>query len=237
MEANWRQTFQRLFEIFSESDQDNTSNYFQNFEDDLRSPLAQTAYERLEGELQQLDKCAWQQLKQKALGSVTVKDGLHRYSQLFDCLNEAKGYIYLKSEGYKQIQFIPRREEIQTPELVGCCGKHKVLLEVKTLNQSEKETKLINSNSQPGNSKQLILSQPGLSDEFKRKIMDKVLQANSQLMSYADDEVHRRIVFLIINLDISLAADAKNIDEIRDYVRQQSDNHIEVVSVIQSHLL
>jgi len=143
MNSAWAKDFPRLYELYRESEQDNEANYFKNF-----SP-ARSSYERLEKELEELDKAAWQEFKQKVRkykSYIAKKHELRGYQQLFDLLNEVNGYLYLKSNGCEEIQFISEKN-VKTPDLIACCGGFVVLLEVKTVNESKDELNWISQNS------------------------------------------------------------------------------------------
>ncbi len=228
MEAIWANNFPRLYELYHESEQPNEANYFATFHEDLKKPCAQPLYERLEEELEQLDSDAWWGFKQKVLRYITIIDSRRGYSQLFDFFNEAKGYLYLKSEGCEEIRFIPE-ETNGTPDLIARCGGSVCLLEVKTVNKSKDEINIIKANSErPVVRMQVIEGRLGLDDSLKRRITRKINKAKKQLMSYVCDGIQRRIVYLIIHLDIALASDSRNRDELVAYIDEQGDEQIEV---------
>ena len=179
MKASWGQTYPRLYEIFCESDRDNRQNYFWDFDETLGNPLAQPHYERLEEDLQQLDKKAWQELKKKACGDVTAENNRRGYEQLFNDLSEAKGYLYLKSEGYTEVRFIPK-ENTQTPDLYGCRGSSGILMEVKTINISDEELNYLKANRELRNGHMQARDvRNGLSDSLKSKIINTINKAKA----------------------------------------------------------
>ena len=250
MEPAWAKDFPRLYELYRESEQDSETNYFKDFDSVLTIPPdkspARSSYERLEKELGELDKAAWQELRQKALKCITIKNELRGHNQLFECLNEAKGYLYLNSEGYKEIHFIPK-ENSKTPDLIARRGSSVALLEVKTINESEDELNWISLNSkeftlywkarlekrEPPVQRKLVREvRQGLDDSLKCKIAVKIWEAKCQLLGYDIEKVDRRIVYLAIRLDILTAMNPRNIDELAAYIQQQSDNQIEVVHTL-----
>jgi Holliday junction resolvase-like predicted endonuclease len=239
MEPTWPKDFPRLYELYRESEQDNEANYFKDFDSILtippdRSP-ARSSFERLEKETEELDEAAWQAFKQKVRrykSYITKKHELRGYQQLFDLLNEVNGYLYLKSNGCEEIQFISEKN-VTTPDLIACCGSFVVIMEVKTINESKKELDWIIENSKrPYDRLQVRKVRQGLDDSLKRKISDTVSKAKSQLLGYAAEKVDRRIVYLAIRLDILTAKNSRNIDELAAYIQQQSDNQIEVVHTL-----
>lgn len=230
----WAEDLPRFYDIFSQSDRSNEANYFSGFDDVWRdNPLARKRYKQLENKLRQLDNIARQEFKQKILRYITIKDNRRGYNQLFECLNELNGYLYLKSMGCKEIHFIPEKRNSQTPDLSASFGISKVLLEVKTINKSDLNIKWVRKNSEIGaNGVRHMKAKEvrrGLDDSLKHKIKCTISKARSQLLKYSCTGVKRRIVYLVLDLDIRLALDPRNHDELAAYMRQQGDEQIEVV--------
>lgn len=178
---------------------------------------ARLDYEQLEKELDQVDKGAWQEFKQKVRPYITTKDSQRGHNQLFECFNEVKGYLYLETEGCGNIHFI-RESNITHPDLRACYGSSIVLLEVKTCNKSDAENEWIKANSQFG-SMQVKNAIQGLGDPLKQKIAEKISEAKRQLLNYASDGVKRRIVYLVISLDVLLALDPRNLNDLAAYIQ------------------
>jgi hypothetical protein len=239
MEPAWAKDFPRLYELYRESTQDNETNYFKDFDSVLTIPPdispARSSYERREKELEELDEAAWQAFKQKVRrynSYITKKDELRGYQQLFALLNEVNGYLYLKSNRCDEIHFISE-DNTTTPDLIARCGSFVVLMEVKTINESKEELDwLIENSKRPYDRLQVREVRQGLEDSLKRKISDTVSKAKSQLLGYAAEKVDRRIVYLVIRLDILTAKNPRNIDELAAFIQQQSDNQIEVVHTL-----
>jgi len=229
MRATWSKDFPRLYDLYCESDQQDEANYFATFYEVLENPYVRPYYERLEEELGQLDDVAWQGLKRKVFRYVGIRNSQRGYSQLFDLLNEAKGYLYLKSQGCEEIRFIPEDSD-GAPDLITHCGGSVFLLEVKTINKSKEENDIIKANSERPVvvRMQVIEGRLGLDDSLKRKITGKINKAKRQLMSYACDGIQRRIAYLIIHLDIALASDSRNIDELAVFIEEQGNNQVEI---------
>jgi len=229
MKASWAKDFPRLYELYRDSNQASEANYFAKFDKVLDNPNARPHYEQLEKDLEQLDRGEWNVLKQKAYRYVTVKHNRRAYEQLFNTLSEVKGYLYLKSEGYEEIHFIPEKDT-WTPDLCGHSGSALILMEVKTINTSDDELDWITENSkfQKG-SMQAREVQVGLPHSLKHKISDTVNTAKRQLMNYACKAVQRRIAYILIHLDIKVALGLRNSDELATYVRKQGNKQIEVI--------
>lgn len=232
MKPTWAEVFPKLYELYCESDQADEVNYFTAFDNALKMPSARFRYEQLEEELGQLDNVAWREFKQKALTYVTTKDSRRGYNQLFECFNEVKGFLYLKTEGCEKIHFIPEAD-ITSPDLRACCGSSVVLLEVKSINKSDAEVEWVSMNSEIGANGVRHMEarevRRGLDDYLKHKIKDTVSRARDQLLGYFSEGVKRRIVYLVINLDILSALDPRNYDDLAVYIQQQGDKQIEVV--------
>src|SRR4051812_47022161 len=90
-----------------------SSAYFQNFDWNVRdSAHIRGIYDRWEKDLQGLDDDAWSFLKSEAAPYLVCKDGRGRgWQQLFDILNQAHAYNYLKAVGASNLRFIPRSKQ------------------------------------------------------------------------------------------------------------------------------
>lgn len=230
-----------LYDMYCESKQSNEATYFAGFDEALRMPEAQTLYKQLEEDLKQLDGDAWKELKRKACRCLTIKDSYDRYMELFDHLNEVKGYLYLKSEGCEKIKFITPEENEKTPDLSARCGSAITLLEVKTINTSDYENMWIRDNSKKREDGARHMQAGkvcrGLSDGLRHKITSKLDEARKQLLSYSLEKVECRVVFLVINLDILFAKDPRNIDELIGYIQQQSNYRIIIRTISNYRIL
>jgi hypothetical protein len=115
--------------------------YFWANDDKLTSPYKRKVFAALECELQGLDNEAWEFLKGEVLPRLRSRHPTRGWHQLFDTLNEAKGYNHLVRIGCTSVRFIPRSktDNIQTPDLRGLLGANPILCEVKTINVSDNE--------------------------------------------------------------------------------------------------
>ena len=167
---------------------------------DLDVSLAQISqkrkqYDDIESELAELDEAAWSFLKQEARPYVLKRDKHRDWQQLFDILNQAKAYGYLKREGCRDIAFI-RRSTIdgqQTPDLKATGTEGPVLCEVKTLNVSKDEIDRMKTGG-------VGTTQVKLNDAFLKKLSATLSAAERQMVTYFPGEA-RRVVYVIVNFD------------------------------------
>jgi hypothetical protein len=203
---------------------DSPKAYFRANDDKLSDPKKRKFFLALERELQGLDAKAWEILKSEALPLTKARDQERGWQQLFDRLNEAKGYNYLVSIGCKKVEFIPRAKtaEAETPDLQGVLGAAKVLCEVKTINVSDGEA----SRRDTGGVGHTLLF---LEKEFFENKLSKVInKASSQLLAFDNCSATRRIVYVVFNFDDSLHECAEEYQrQIEDYLGRL--RNIEVV--------
>ena len=159
--------------------------YFQNFEDNVRdSPHhVRAIYLRWERELHGLDSDAWKFLKCEARPYLVSKDKCGRgWQQLFDILNQARAYNYLRILGCLNVRFIPRakRQGLRTPDLEATLGSARILCEVKTINISEGELRARNQLTVRGIAVQLDAG-------FFRKLRSDVTDAKNQMQAMPCD--------------------------------------------------
>lgn len=186
--------FPRLTEIKVLCDDLNHyDGYFNDIEKCLKSNVAYEKYFKLEHELQKVDQDAWEILKQKTINYFT-KITSRGWQQLFEALNEAKGYVHLASAGCSSIIFIPEAN-IKTPDIEAQNGQNKYLLEVKTINISEQEA----LNRQEKMRDHDV--QYKLGDVFLQKIDRVIEKASFQLQNYKIGKNYERIVLLVVNFD------------------------------------
>ena len=105
----FRAELPRLYELRDcISDPTSPDAYFRDFDQDLaRYADAKEFYLRYERDLQGPDDKAWEVLKGRALQYLTARDKKGRgWHQLFDILNEARAYSYLKTRGCTDLRFI-----------------------------------------------------------------------------------------------------------------------------------
>jgi hypothetical protein len=170
--------------------------YFKTDDDKLSNPYKLPFFAALERELQGLDAEAWEFLKSEALPRLKAAHPTRGWQQLFDTLNEAKGYNYLARIGCTGIKFIPRakKDGIQTPDLRGFSDATTVLCEVKTINVSDDEANRLATGGV--GTTRLYLEKP-----FFDKLSSSICAAATQLLTFDKDFASRRIVYVIFNFD------------------------------------
>ncbi|MCC6569778.1 MAG: hypothetical protein IT315_11130 [Anaerolineales bacterium] len=228
---DWSQ-FPKINSLFQASELENSANYFSLAiqREVLKSEFIQEFYFRLEKELAFLDETAWNQFRQKVLRYITVVDQTRGYQQLFDCFNEIKGYIFLHSQGYKNIEFIAEINSAPTPDLIGKDIDRAALVEVKTINHSDNEIVHIKNNSK-GQGMVVRDVLHALPIALTRKIESTIETASKQLLSYNTEvEINRRIVYLYINSDVVLSLDNRNIEALKNFCNGLQSESVEIVS-------
>lgn len=223
----WKESYPRLHELYSLSETSHPDNYFNHFETRLKIPLAEKNFQTLEADLEKLNPMAWNRLLKKSLRYVTIRDikNERHYSQLFDHLNEAKGYLYLQNEGYTHIEFIDATTT--APDLFAARQNETTLLEVKTINRSSSDNFYV---AQPF-PKDTRNVRHGLPEDFQNKLISTIDNARNQLLSYQPKSSHRRICCLIVIFDTDMRLAQINYDELASFISRHSDNKVEVIYV------
>ena len=119
--------FPRLLDLYEHSDKTSPKNYF-----NVNYPLPLAEEEK---RLARLDSASWQVLRDKAVRHVWFDDPTRRYQQLWNTLDEARGYEFLADQGYERIEFIEpsKKDGIRAPDLIGRNAGSAAVLEVKTI--------------------------------------------------------------------------------------------------------
>jgi hypothetical protein len=171
--------------------------FFRDFDRSLAEvPQKKKQFRDIENELQGLESAAWTQLKAEAASLLTAKDGKRGWQALFNILNQAKAYNYLKRLGCTNIRFIPvsRAKGQQTPDLGADLGPVKVLCEVKTINISEDEATRRNSGG-------VGTSTDRLEAGFFNKLTSDLMRAKTQMLAYGADSATKMIAYVVVNFD------------------------------------
>jgi len=188
---NWLSHFPRLFDLYQHSDKSNPQNYF-----NVECPLPLSKEEE---RFARLDSKSWKILRKKAVPYISLDDPLRHYQQLWNTLDEARGYVFLADQGYERIEFIEpitsKKGGQQSPDLVGHKARSTAILEVKTVNESN-ENLGPNAEWRHG----AIQVKSDLSPEFKGKLVSTIEQARNQLNSHLHPS-DRKIVLLAVRLD------------------------------------
>jgi hypothetical protein len=153
-------------------------------------------FQDIETELRGLDASSWGRLKAEIVPLLTKKGPKRGWQPLFDKLNEAKGYNYLKRIGCETVEFVPRspKEGQKTPDLQGSSGNTKVLCEVKTINISEHESTCRTDGSVREISTQLPV-------EFFSKLKSDLERARNQMTTFCPAAGTKKICYVIVNYD------------------------------------
>jgi hypothetical protein len=174
--------------------------YFRDLDRTLAEiPQKLKQYRDIENELRGLDSAAWAFLKSELAPLLGAKDAKRGWQPLFDKLNEAKAYNYLKRAGYERVTFIPRSivKGQKTPDLCGYAGPVKALCEVKTINISEIEADRRSSGG-------VGSSENHLPEGFFNKLAHDLAVARTQMNACDAGPVSRRIAYVIVNFDDAL---------------------------------
>ena len=176
-----------------------TGAYFANFDETLTDwPGKKQHFLDIEAELQGLDASGWSFLKNELAPLLRARHPVRGWQQLFDKLNQTKGYNHLKRLGCTGIRFI-RELRIKgklSPDIEAVDGDRVALCEVKTINISEIEAERRHTGG-------VRTSTDQLNDLFLGKMRSTIEQAMQQMCAYNTDDRTRRIAFVIINFDDS----------------------------------
>jgi hypothetical protein len=192
----------RLFELKEAvPDPTHPDAYFQHFEERIESDHVRSLYLRVERALGLLDADAWHDLKERAVPFLTVRDAKRGWQALFDTLNEAKGYAYLRSLGCTEVAFIKRKNK-KTPDLRARQHGRPVLCEVKTINLSQDEA---DRRHRVHQGEIRAFSVPThVTPQMLEKVRSTLVHAVAQLDHEDRPRTARRIVFTVLNFDDSV---------------------------------
>jgi hypothetical protein len=216
--------------LYQRSDKNDPKNYFRFEELFPIAYLGAQAYREIEGVLAILDSTAWRTLSKKALSNVTADDAIRRYHQLFNILNEARGYAYLAEDDCERIEFI---EDItcKSPDLLAKKNGSTVLLEVKTLNQSDEGIK-----NETLHKKEAIKVEPLLSRKLKTRIKRSIRDAREQLERYSLG-ADRKIVFLFLEMESSQRTCFESYLHLKSFIAEQNSNELKIVGIASPMML
>jgi hypothetical protein len=193
----FRSELPRLYELKDcIADPGSPAAYFQNFDQALASSShVKDAYLRYERLLQELDDEDWWHLKDEASPRLAIRDKRGRgWQQLFDILNEARAYSYLKSRGCTNLHFIPRSRR-QTPDLEGSIGSDRILCEVKTIGISEEEAAFRSGPLQARSMPTCV------KPEFLNKLRTTIETARQQLLAFDPAQAAVHFVYVNVSFD------------------------------------
>jgi hypothetical protein len=176
---------------------------------------------KIESELAELDDAAWDALRTKARHYVHKTDEYGYHKQLFESLNEAKGYLYLKGQGCKEIVFLEASQSQGTPDLSARCQGGDVFVEVKTVNESVGQKKYFET---PRETRDMVPAEYIVPDRLKTEIRRTIESARIQLLGYGATESGGRVVYLVFRPDFNFHGD----DELLAFIRSQEGGGCEI---------
>ena len=210
MKQGCNKNYLRLSELAKECGE---GNYFSKLLEKLHSPymfVGEIRYiKETERQLCCLDDKAWEAFKSKVKNYATRRAPLSRYSQVIDVLNEVKGYIYLKDQGYTSVEFVPEGNG-EKPDLHATGEIGEAFMEVKTIHMSDDEVKMLVNLNAPAKD-----VEEGIPEGLKKKLKDTVKKAKAQLSG----KTGRRICYLFIKLDIGVWLDPQNYEALDKYLK------------------
>lgn len=230
------QTFPRLHELYTASDRTDPANYFhhpnclsavKNCDDYLRA---------IEADLQQMDLKAWSDFKAKTARALTTQDAWGWNSQLFDRFDEAKGYRFLKEDGYSDIQFIPEQNGVRTPDLRGTRQDGRALLEVKTIRESDDENDQLTRRGEYQDKELEARQVEHFLNGAMRGKLQKTIASAAQQLAYPDNDVQRRILLLFIRLDLK-SATQQTLDDLDHFLSSVQLQQLEIRHFIKNEFL
>ena len=216
--------FTRLYEFKKICDElPNPSDcYFHDLDELLKNE--KSCYTTLDNELNRLDEISWEFLKKECSHDLCQNNNKRGWTQLFNKLNEAKGYGYLVDKGCHIVEFIPTSKinGVETPDLKGSNEEANFLCEVKTINLSDFEIQ----RRANGSVKEVCYE---LNDGLRFQLSKVIDKAKSQLKSYQVVNVKGRIVFVVVyNDDWQLEAKTMIYPKIESYVNNLVEDGIEI---------
>lgn len=229
-----RKEFPKLYELYSESRRGSADNYFEH-------PNCINAVVRrdeqlysIESNLQQMDPTAWQAFKAKTIRAVAIVDRWGWNSELFDRFDEARAYSYLREEGYSNIEFIPESPKARTPDLWANRHDGAVLLEVKTIRESDDENNYMTRREKYEREKDVREVTYSLNDAVKGKL-EKTVQGAAEQLRYRNKVANRRILFMSIQLDLSCATE-RTLKVLSEFLKDIQPRDVEIIHVVKNTL-
>lgn len=220
----FRSKLPRLYELKDLiTDPSSPCAYFQNFEEKLQqSDHVMDVYGRWERALQSLDESAWLYLSHEALPHLVVRDSSRGWQSLFNILNQAHAYDYLKRLDCQNVAFIPRRRQ-KSPDLEAWLAGSRLLCEVKTMNISDEEIR----------GRTTVVARDiaiHLHSGFFRKLSASINQARPQLTEFDPARSARHLVYVSPCFDDFLGEHKEQyFSEIDQYLVAQSFEDVEIV--------
>jgi hypothetical protein len=190
----YRKELPRVFELHDLVQPSSSPEaYFPDFEkslSEIRPKLKQ--FRDIEHDLRGLDAEAWAFLKSEVAPLLASKDPKRGWQSLFDKLNQAKAFNYLKNAGYANVRFVPpsSAKRQQTPDLEA----DGVLCEVKTVNVCEVEARRRFSGG-------VGTVTDSLDEGFFKKLTSDLRKAKAQMAAHGTGHDVKHIAYVIVNFD------------------------------------
>jgi hypothetical protein len=148
-------------------------------DDTLMLPGKRELFERIEADLQRLDDTAWTALKARFTPWPKKARPGRNIEPLYDALNEAKAYNYLRDAGFSNVHFIPVSTVSgrKTPDLGADDQGRSVLCDAKTINRSDDEVDRFFSGG-------VGTSTLHLTEQLLDKLRKTAAHAKEQMLSY-----------------------------------------------------
>jgi hypothetical protein len=154
-------------------------------------PIIKKVFQDVERHLGDVDEGQWKLLLPKVVKKFKSRDQYRGWHQAFDALQEGIACSFLKRDGFSDIEFLPRRKNRKTPDLIATRGRVQVAIEVKSINPSADEV----------NARKSGTARPSgvpLNEKFLQKLQSTLEKAAQQLAAQECDE---RVIFLFIEFD------------------------------------
>jgi hypothetical protein len=208
----YRKELPRVFELHDLVQPSSSPHaYFQNFEKSLSErPQKLKQFRDIERDLQGLDTDARTFLKSEIKPLLAAKHPARGWQSLFDKLNQAKAFNYLKAARYRNVRFV-RPSTVKgrkTPDLEA----DGVLCEVKTVNVSE-----IEADRRATGGAGTVTDH--LEKGFFNKLSSDLRKAKAQMTAYSTGPDTKHIAYVIVNFD-------DNLHEYADRYQVQIDRYI-----------
>lgn len=238
---SWSRSFPRLYELFLASQQTNPKNWFgdrstQNAIEDPPHPFIV----QLEKDFQSLNATAWRNFVDRATPYVCITDQWGWWTQLFECFNELKAYLFFKQEGYADIRFIKPKGQKRTPDLCGQRDSWWAWLEVKTLHEThDMNAYMTGKGKYEGKEKEARKVGPRLTDNMKQRLTNTIEEAREQLEYDHHNLPHpvtRKIIFLLVWFD-SPYVKGHDAEDLQQFLNNARPEGIEIVHQIMNHII
>jgi len=219
---SWAGTLPRHFELYEASAWQEPGNWFQHPNTWRALVEASPANVMREAQLGELDEVSWSIFKKRAAPEVHRRDSWGYSRPLFDCFNELLGYQHLKRQGYEDVCFVAPRQDAKTPDIRARSGAQSVLLEVKTVNESDQQKNYFTRPTM------CVDVERRLPEGFKAKLLSTIQTARDQLLANSDPAITSRIVYLVIRPDFWVEAE----DDLSAFLAAQSTHDVDILHAL-----